>query len=56
MKSFLGMARLRGMECRAPYAEAFSCAKSVLLVVALDTGGRQARGRRMYQVRIFRVL
>ena len=25
---FLGLARLRGMECRAPYAEAFSCAKS----------------------------
>jgi LmbE family N-acetylglucosaminyl deacetylase len=28
---FLGMARLRGMECRAPYAEAFTCAKSVIL-------------------------
>ena len=28
---FLGMARLRGMECRAPYAEAFSCTKSVIL-------------------------
>jgi len=27
---FLGLARLRGMECRAPYAEAFYCAKSVL--------------------------
>jgi LmbE family N-acetylglucosaminyl deacetylase len=27
---FLGLARLRGMECRAPYAEAFACAKSVL--------------------------
>jgi LmbE family N-acetylglucosaminyl deacetylase len=27
---FLGLARLRGMECRAPYAEAFSCAKVVL--------------------------
>ncbi len=24
---FLGLARLRGMECRAPYAEAFHCAK-----------------------------
>ena len=24
---FLGLARLRGMECRARYAEAFSCAK-----------------------------
>lgn len=29
---FLGMARLRGMECRAPYAEGFSCAKSVITV------------------------
>jgi LmbE family N-acetylglucosaminyl deacetylase len=29
---FLGLARLRGMECRAPYAEAFSCAKSVITV------------------------
>lgn len=29
---FLGMARLRGVECRAPYAEAFSCAKSVIIV------------------------
>jgi LmbE family N-acetylglucosaminyl deacetylase len=28
---FLGMARLRGMECRAPYAEGFGCAKSVIL-------------------------
>ena len=27
---FLGLARLRGMECRAPYAEAFHCAKSVI--------------------------
>lgn len=27
---FLGLARLRGMECRAPYAEAFSCTKAVL--------------------------
>ena len=30
---FLGLARLRGMECRAPYSEAFTCSKSVL---ALD--------------------
>jgi LmbE family N-acetylglucosaminyl deacetylase len=29
---FLGLARLRGMECRAPYAEAFQCAKSVFTV------------------------
>jgi LmbE family N-acetylglucosaminyl deacetylase len=28
---FLGLARLRGMECRAPYAEAFACAKALLL-------------------------
>jgi len=27
---FLGLARLRGMECRAPYAEAFTCMKSVI--------------------------
>ena len=27
---FLGLARLRGMECRAHYAEAFYCAKSVI--------------------------
>jgi LmbE family N-acetylglucosaminyl deacetylase len=28
---FLGLARLRGMECRAPYAEAFTCTKSVIM-------------------------
>lgn len=28
---FLGLARLRGMECRAPYAEAFGCDKAVLI-------------------------
>lgn len=27
---FLGLARLRGMECRAPYAEAFTCTKLVV--------------------------
>ena len=27
---FLGMARLRGMECRAPYAEAFHCTKFLI--------------------------
>jgi len=27
---FLGMARLRGMECREPYAEAFTCTKSLI--------------------------
>ena len=26
----LGLARLRGMECRAPYAEAFHCAKVLI--------------------------
>lgn len=35
---FLGLARLRGMECRAPYAEAFRCAKSVILPPALGPG------------------
>jgi len=29
---FLGIARLRGVECRASYAEAFSCAKTVIAV------------------------
>jgi len=32
---FLGLARLRGMECRAPYAEAFTCTKSVILPLTL---------------------
>ncbi len=32
---FLGLARLRGMECRAPYAEAFTCKKSVVSLDAL---------------------
>jgi LmbE family N-acetylglucosaminyl deacetylase len=27
---FLGLARLRGMECRATYAEAFACTKSLI--------------------------
>ncbi len=31
---FLGLARLRGMECRAQYAEAFTCSKSILLPTA----------------------
>jgi LmbE family N-acetylglucosaminyl deacetylase len=35
---FLGLARLRGMECRARYAEAFICAKSVILPSALTPG------------------
>jgi LmbE family N-acetylglucosaminyl deacetylase len=35
---FLGLARLRGMECRAPYAEAFGCAKSVIVPQAFTPG------------------
>jgi LmbE family N-acetylglucosaminyl deacetylase len=31
---FLGMARVRGMECRARYAEAFYCQKSLIIVGA----------------------
>lgn len=31
---FLGLARLRGMECRARYAEAFHCKKSVISLVS----------------------
>jgi hypothetical protein len=27
---FLGLARLRGMECRAHYAEAFTCTKAII--------------------------
>jgi LmbE family N-acetylglucosaminyl deacetylase len=30
-EAFLGIARLRGMECRTRYAEAFTCTKSVIL-------------------------
>jgi LmbE family N-acetylglucosaminyl deacetylase len=33
---FLGLARLRGMECRAPYAEAFSCTKLLLTIQCPD--------------------
>ena len=29
---FFGLARLRGMECRARYAEAFTCTKSLICV------------------------
>jgi LmbE family N-acetylglucosaminyl deacetylase len=35
---FLGLARLRGMECRAPYAEAFTCTKS-MIQISLAPGG-----------------
>jgi LmbE family N-acetylglucosaminyl deacetylase len=35
---FLGLARLRGMECRARYAEAFQCGKSLLVLGRADQG------------------
>lgn len=35
---FLGLARLRGMECRARYAEAFRCPKSIIVPSALTLG------------------
>jgi LmbE family N-acetylglucosaminyl deacetylase len=38
---FLGLARLRGIECRAPYAEAFRCTKSVIMPGAFGTGTPQ---------------
>ena len=37
---FLGLARLRGMECRARYAEAFKCAKSVIVPAASGPASR----------------
>jgi LmbE family N-acetylglucosaminyl deacetylase len=37
---FLGLARLRGMECRAHYAEAFNCGTSVLSLGASGISGR----------------
>jgi LmbE family N-acetylglucosaminyl deacetylase len=36
---FLGIARLRGVECRAPYAEAFHCGKFLILPQAPVPGG-----------------
>ena len=36
---FLGLARLRGMECRARYAEAFTCSKSVIVPAAVAPPG-----------------
>jgi LmbE family N-acetylglucosaminyl deacetylase len=48
---FLGLARIRGMECRAPYAEAFTCSKTVVQVLPPSqsgmesgTAGSQTRG------------
>jgi LmbE family N-acetylglucosaminyl deacetylase len=40
---FLGMARLRGMECRARYAEAFTCTKSVIVPAAFRRGDAQEK-------------
>jgi LmbE family N-acetylglucosaminyl deacetylase len=40
---FLGLCRLRGMECRAPYAEAFRCTKSVIAPGALSPGNPEGR-------------
>ncbi len=40
---FLGFARLRGMECRARYAEAFRCAKSVIVPSAPAPGTARER-------------
>jgi LmbE family N-acetylglucosaminyl deacetylase len=36
---FLGLARMRGMECRARYAEAFTCSKSVIVPAAVAPPG-----------------
>ena len=38
---FLGLARLRGMECRARYAEAFGCHKAVLRPAGPAPSGRE---------------
>jgi len=38
---FIGLARLRGMECRARYAEAFTCTKSVIIPAASAPGDSQ---------------
>ena len=40
---FLGLARLRGMECRARYAEAFTCTKSVIVPAASARGNPSGR-------------
>jgi hypothetical protein len=46
---FLGLARLRGMECRARYAEAFICTKSV--IVPADSALRKSREGILYEHR-----
>ena len=40
---FLGLARLRGMECRARYAEAFTCTKSVIVPAAFARANAQEK-------------
>ena len=35
---FLGLARLRGMECRAPYSEGFACTKASVAPMTLSRG------------------
>ena len=40
---FLGLARLRGMECRARYAEAFTCTKSIIVPAAFAHGNEQEK-------------
>jgi LmbE family N-acetylglucosaminyl deacetylase len=42
---FLGLARLRGMECHARYAEAFRCAKSVIVPEGVLYEHRHRPGR-----------
>lgn len=42
---FLGMARLRGMECREHYAEAFHCMKSVIVPERSSTAGESQEPR-----------
>jgi LmbE family N-acetylglucosaminyl deacetylase len=39
---FLGLARIRGMECRAPYAEAFTSTKAVVQLVSAPMQGSMA--------------
>jgi LmbE family N-acetylglucosaminyl deacetylase len=40
---FLGLARLRGMECRSPYAEAFMCTKSLISTSRAEPGPERLR-------------
>ena len=43
-ETFLGLARLRGIECREPYAEAFTCTKLVISLTAQpSTRGQPSR-------------